>query len=69
MLARLIVIVIFLAILASLFSGMYFMLHDKSASTRNVKALTVRIVLSLLALGFLVFAYYMGWIQPNRIHP
>jgi len=37
MLVRLVIIAVFIAILASLFSGMYFMLHDKSNSTRNVQ--------------------------------
>jgi hypothetical protein len=69
MLARIIIIVIFLGILASLFSGMYFMLHDKSGSTRNVKALSIRIGLSLLLLALLVGAYVMGYIKPNAMHP
>jgi hypothetical protein len=69
MLARIIIIVIFLGILASLFSGMYFMLHDKSSSTRNVKALSIRIGLSLLLLALLVAAYVFGLIKPNSVHP
>ena len=69
MLARLLVIAIFLAILASLFSGMYFMLHDKSGSTRNVRSLSIRIGLSLGLFALLILAYYMGWIRPNTVHP
>jgi uncharacterized membrane protein len=69
MLARLIIIAVFIAILASLFSGMYFMLHDKSASTRNVKSLSIRIGLSLALFALLIVAYYLGWIHPNAVHP
>ena len=69
MLARVIVIIIFLAILASLFSGMYFMLHDKSSSTRNVKSLSIRIGLSLALFALLILAYFLGWIHPNAVHP
>jgi membrane associated rhomboid family serine protease len=69
MLARLIIIVVFIAILASLFSGMYFMLHDKSSSTRNVKSLSIRIGLSLALFALLILAYFMGWIRPNPVHP
>ena len=69
MLTRLIIICVFLAILASLFSGMYFMLHDKGGSTRNVKALSIRIGLSLLLLALLVAAYVFGFIKPNPVHP
>lgn len=69
MLARLIIIVVFIAILASLFSGMYFMLHDKSGSTRNVKSLSIRIGLSLALFALLILAYFLGWIRPNAVHP
>lgn len=69
MLPRLIIVVVLIAILASLFSGMYFMLHDRSRSTRNVKALSIRIGLSLLLFALLIVAYLTGIIKPNDIHP
>jgi hypothetical protein len=69
MLVRLIIIAFFIGILYSLFSGMYYMLHDKSGSTRNVKALSIRIGLSLLLLALLVAAYILGFIKPNSVHP
>jgi membrane associated rhomboid family serine protease len=69
MLVRLVIIAVFIAILASLFSGMYFMLHDKSNSTRNVKSLSIRIGLSLLLFALLVAAYVFGFIKPNSMHP
>jgi len=69
MLPRLIILVILLAILASLFSGVYFMLHDRGQSTRNVKALTIRIGLSIFLFIVLIVAYLTGVIQPNSVHP
>ena len=69
MLTRLLIIAILIAILASLFSGMYFMLHDKGGSTRNVKALSIRIGLSLFLFALLVVMYLTGIIKPNPIHP
>ena len=69
MLVRFIIIAVFIAILASLFSGMYYMLHDKSGSTRNVKSLSIRIGLSLLLFALLVAAYIFGFIKPNAMHP
>jgi len=69
MLPRLIIILVLAAILASLFSGMYFMLTDRGRSTRNVKALSIRIGLSLLLFALLIIAYLTGIIQPNGIHP
>lgn len=69
MLPRLIIILAFIAILASLFSGVYFMLKDQGRSTRNVKALTIRISLSLLLFVLLIVAYLTGIIRPNPVHP
>ena len=69
MLPRLIIILVLAAILTSLFSGMYFMLKDRGRSTRNVKALSIRIGLSLLLFALLIIAYLTGLIKPNGIHP
>ncbi|HSC47755.1 MAG TPA: twin transmembrane helix small protein [Gammaproteobacteria bacterium] len=69
MLAKLIIILVLLLILASLFSGMYFMLRDRGQSTRNVKALSIRIGLSILLFVLLIIAYLTGIIQPNGTHP
>jgi len=69
MLPRLVIILVLAAILVSLFSGMYFMLHDRGRSTRSVKALSIRIGLSLLLFALLVIAYLTGIIKPNGIHP
>lgn len=69
MLPRLIIIVVLIAILGSLFSGMYFMIRDRGRSTRSVKALSIRIGLSMLLFALLVIAYLTGIIQPNATHP
>ena len=68
-LPRLIIIIVLIGILASLFSGMYFMVHDRGRSTRNVKALSIRIGLSLLLFAMLIVAYLTGIIKPNDVHP
>ena len=69
MLPHLIILVVLVAILVSLFSGMYFMLKDQSRSTRNIKALSIRVGLSLLLFVLLITAYLTGIIKPNPIHP
>jgi len=69
MLPRLIIILVLIAILGSLFSGMYFMVRDRGRSTRNIKALSIRIGLSLLLFVLLIVAYLAGIIQPNATHP
>lgn len=69
MLPRLIIVIILVAILASLFSGMYFMIKDRGQSTRNVKALSIRIGLSIFLFLLLIIAYMTGIIRPNDVHP
>ena len=67
--SRFIIILFLIAILGSLFSGMYFMLHDKGGSTRNVKALSIRIGLSLFLFVLLIIMYLTGVIKPNGVTP
>ena len=59
---RLVAITFFVFILASLFSAGYFLLKDKSGSTRMVKALTTRIVLSIALFVLLLVALKLGLI-------
>lgn len=69
MLAKLAVIVILLIIIGSLFSGMFFMLRDRGQSTRTVKALTVRIALSLILFALLMIGYWAGILHPHDLLP
>jgi hypothetical protein len=69
MLVKVIVIVLLLAILASLFLGLVFLVNDKGRTDRTVKALTVRIILSLIAFAVLMAGYFGGFIQPHGIEP
>lgn len=63
---RYVVIAALLAIVASLFSALIFVLRDRSGSTRAVKALAVRVGLSLALFLFLMAGYYFGLI-PGRL--
>lgn len=67
MISDIIVLVILGIIVISLFSGMYYMLHDKGNSTRMLKALTVRIVISLILFAILMIGYWAGWIHPHSL--
>jgi len=69
MLIKSLTIAVFIAILASLFSGMVFMLRDKGQTTRTAKALTVRIALSVSLFGLLMLAVATGHIKPHGIYP
>jgi len=61
------VVVLLVGILISLGSGLIFLLKDQGNSKRTVKALTVRIALSLLVFALLMLGYLAGWIQPHGI--
>jgi len=50
-------------ILASLFSALYFLLRDKGSSQRTVKALTVRVVLSITLFVLLLLGFHFGFIN------
>lgn len=67
MLPKLAVVLLLLAIVVALFSGMFFMLKDGSDKRRTVNALTWRVGLQLALIAFLVLAYFMGWIQPHGV--
>ncbi|HWI13262.1 MAG TPA: twin transmembrane helix small protein [Burkholderiales bacterium] len=61
------IVLLFVAfILVSLFSALYFVIKDKGRSNRAVKALTVRITLSIILFALLMLAFRFGYI-PGRL--
>ena len=62
---RVIVVLCLLGIVASLGSGLFYLVKDKGESKRMVRALTIRITLSIVLLLFLVIAGWQGWIAPH----
>jgi hypothetical protein len=69
MLPKIIIVVFLLAIIGSLFSGLFFLMRDKGASERTVKALTVRVSLSVLLFILLMVGFATGVLQPHGITP
>jgi len=58
-----IVVILFLVfIVGSLASAGYFLVKDKGRGERTVKALTVRVVLSLVLFAILMLGFYFGFI-------
>jgi hypothetical protein len=57
---RYVVIGVFVLIIASLFSAALFMVRDRSGSKRMVKALAIRVGLSIGLFLFLMAGYYFG---------
>lgn len=64
---RIVIVVLLIAVLASLFSGLYFVYKDKGVGNRAVTALTIRIALSVLVFVILIASYYFGWIPQSGL--
>lgn len=65
MLVKIIIIVMLLLIVGSLFSALTFLYKDNGQGERTVKALTIRISLSIALFVFLMLGFYFG-IIPAR---
>ena len=63
---KILVILFLIAIVGSLASALFFMLRDQGKSKRAVKALVLRVGLSLTLFIALMAGYYFGWI-PQKI--
>ena len=51
------------AIVISLGTGLFYLRREDADSTKMLKALQVRVALSATLIGFLILAYFMGWLQ------
>lgn len=59
---KILVVILLLAVVASLFSGLFFLHRDRGDGGRTVRALTLRVVLSLLLFAVLLFGYRFGYL-------
>jgi multisubunit Na+/H+ antiporter MnhF subunit len=64
---RILALLFILFILASLASALYYLIKDKGQSDRVVKALTVRVSLSLALFVLLMAGYYFGFIPQTGL--
>jgi uncharacterized membrane-anchored protein len=64
---RIVVVVLLLAIVGSLASGLIYLFRDNNDSRRTVRALTVRISLSVSLFILLLVAHAMGLLQPGDL--
>lgn len=64
---RIVILLLLLVVLASLFSGLYFVYKDKGNSNRAVIALSIRVGVSVLVFVLLISAYYFGWITERGL--
>ncbi len=66
---KIIVVLLLIAILISLSSGVIFLVKDKGQTNRMLNSLTVRIVLSITLFILLFVGYKAGWIRPHGLMP
>ncbi|MDH1264804.1 MULTISPECIES: twin transmembrane helix small protein [unclassified Pseudomonas] len=54
------IVLLLLATLVSLFSGLFFLVKDEGRTSRVVNALTVRVTLTALTVGLIAWGFYSG---------
>ncbi|MEC7886190.1 MAG: twin transmembrane helix small protein [Pseudomonadota bacterium] len=62
-----IIVFFFFLILISLFSSLFFLIKDKGTKKRAVKALFIRISLSIILFIILIVLFQLGYIEPHGI--
>jgi len=65
MLIKILVVILFLVIIGSLASALFHLLVSKETNDKTVRALTLRIGLSVLVFVILMVSVQFGWIQPR----
>lgn len=65
---KILIPIAFVLIIASLFSGLFFVMKDKGKSNRAVYALTFRVGFSVLLFLILIVSYKLGWISPHDLN-
>jgi hypothetical protein len=60
------IVFMLLAIIGSLFSGLFFLYRDRGAGTRMARALTIRMALSVILFMVLMLAFHFGAISAQR---
>ena len=59
-----VVFILLAAIVISLGTGLFYLRREDADSPKMLRALEIRVGLSLILILFLVASYYLGWIQP-----
>lgn len=72
MVLKTLILILFLAIIVTLFSGLYFMLRDQGRTHRTVNSLIIRVGIAALLILVLLYGFYTGdlamhapWLKPG----
>ena len=64
---KILIVACLLGIVLSLASGLFYLVNDKGESKKMVRALSIRVGLSVLLFVLLLIAWSQGLIQPHGI--
>jgi hypothetical protein len=64
---KIVIVVFLILILASLGSALFYLMKDKGTGDRTVKALTLRVALSISLFLFLMLGYWLGLFPQGRL--
>jgi hypothetical protein len=64
---KIVILLMLLVIVGSLGSALFYLVRDKGASERTVKALTLRVGLSVTLFLLLMAGYYFGFIPKQGL--
>ena len=64
---KIFVAIAFLLIIASLGSALFYLMRDKGHSNNTVKALALRVGLSIALFISLLIAHWLGWIETSGL--
>ncbi len=59
------IVLLLVATLISLFSGLFFLVKDEGRTSRVVTALFVRVSLTALTVALIAWGFYSGQLQPG----
>ncbi len=62
---KVVIMILFVALVISLFSGLFFLLKDQGKTMRTWNSLGVRLILATLLMGFLFYGVYTGQLGSN----
>ncbi len=62
---KIIIVVLFLALVVSLFSSLAFLIKDQGSTMRTWHTLSLRLILAGLLMGFLIYGLYTGQLGSN----
>jgi hypothetical protein len=64
---KIIIVIAFVLIIASLGSAMVFLIRDKGRTHNTVRALALRVGFSVALFIFILIAHQLGWIQSTGV--